>query len=269
MRAQPLAVVSLVVALVGSGLLVAAPAGSQPTTRFEHRFRIDSERFNAGPIEIGSVRGVARGSYTLDVRDDGRYTISGGMRGTHIAYKTRLTFRAQGRLVEGAFVPSRYSARVQHDSVLAEDRIRQTRIDFDYARGRAFAWATSEKEGRRRVIYDNRPAGVAIDRGVKDPISALMGVLTADPSGEVPIRTVVDGAIVTYRVRDLGRRNVTIHGAPVPCRVRAFTVPAGAIDANPYEFTLWSRQGNGRHVLQARIAPAGNSLLARYERTIQ
>jgi hypothetical protein len=75
--------------------------------------------------------------------------------------------------------------------------------------------------------------------------------------------------VVTYQVRDLGRRNVTIQGASVPCRVRTLSVPAGAIDSQPYVFTLWSRQGNGRHILQARIAPAGSSLLARYERTVQ
>jgi len=263
------AISSVVVAVVAGSLLVARPAASDPPRRFEHRFRIDSERVSAGPIALGKVRGVARGSYSLELGEGGRYTIRGGMRGTHFAYKTRLTFRVEGRVENGAWIPSRYFAQIEHDSVLAEDRTRSTAIDFDYTRGRAFAKTTSEKDGRRRVIRDTRPAGVPIDRAVKDPISGLMDVLTADRAGEVPLRTVVDGAVVTYRVRDLGRQSITVGGAPVPCRVRSLTVPAGAIDQHPYVFTLWSREGNGRHVLQARIAPAGSSLMARYERTIQ
>lgn len=267
--ASRLAVLVVLTALVGGSLLVAGPAGSEPPRRFEHRFRIDSERVAAGPLALGAARGVARGSYSLEMRDGGSYTIRGGMRGTHFAYKTRLTFRVDGRFENGAWVPSRYFAQIQHDSVLAEDRTRSTAVDFDYAHGRAFARTTSEKEGRKRVLFDTRPAGVAIDRGVKDPISALMDVITTDRAGEVPIRTVVGGVVVTYRVRDLGRQSVAVGGAPVPCRVRSLSVPGGAIDEHPYVFTIWSREGNGRHVLQARIAPAGSSLVARYERTIQ
>lgn len=269
MSASRFAAAAAVVAAMSGAWLVTSPALSDPPRRFEHRFRIDSERFAAGPIEIGSVRGVARGSYSVEVREDGGYTIRGGTRGTHMAYKTRLTFRADGRLVNGAWVPSRYFAQIQHDSVLAEDRIRSTAVDFDYEHSRAFVKVTTEKDGRRRVKMDNRPSGLPIDRGVKDPISALMDVLTADRAGDVSLRTVVDGQIVSYRLRDMGRQNVTVLGAPVPCRVRSLSVPAGAIDRNPYVFTLWSREGNGRHVLQARIAPAGSSLVARYERTIQ
>ena len=129
MHAGRLAAVLLVVAVVGGSLFVTTPARSQPTsaqpsTRFEHRFRIDSERVNAGPISIGAVRGVARGSYALDLREDGHYAIKGGMRGTHFAYKTRLSFEVEGRLDGGAWVPSRYVARIQHDSVLYARRTR-------------------------------------------------------------------------------------------------------------------------------------------------
>lgn len=273
MRAAPHASLALAaLSLVGGLAAVERSAGSQPApaTRFEHRFRIDSERVSAGPIEVGAIRAVARGSYSVEQQADGKYKIRGEMRGTHVAYKTRLGFTTEGRLVDGAWMPTRYVARVHHDSVLAEERTRETRIEFDYARGRAFARATSEKEGTKRVVYDTHASGgVVIDRNVKDPISALMDVLTTDRAGEVPLRTVVNGAVVSYRIRDLGRQNVTIRGAAVACRVRSLSIPAGAIDPHPYQFTLWSRQGNGRHILQARIAPQGSSLIARYERTIQ
>lgn len=268
-RLDRLTVVAVGIALVGAGLFVAPPASSDPgaSTRFEHFFRIDSEHIKAGPIDLGAVRNVARGAYAVDVRADGQYAIHGGMRGTHVGYKTKLSFRTEGRMDGNAWMPTRYVARVEHDSVLAEDRTRETTIDFDVAHGKAYARATSEKDGRRRVLYDTRPAGTAIDRGVKDPISGLMDILTADLSGEARIRTVVGGAVVQYRVRDLGRQNVNVQGAQVACRVRSLSIPAGAIDSNPYVFTLWSRQGNGRHVLRARIAPAGSSLIARYDRT--
>lgn len=272
MRATPHTAVVLVAVLAAGGLLlVGRPVESQPTpaTRFEHRFRIDSERVSAGPIEVGAIRGVARGSYSIEVKADGKYTIRGEMRGTHVAYKTRLGFTTEGRLTDGAWMPTRYVARLHHDSVLAEERTRETRVDFDYARGKAFARATTEKDGTRRVMYDTRQNGVAIDRNVKDPISALMDVLTADRTGEVSMRTVVNGTVVSYRIRDLGRQTIVVRGANVPCRVRSLSVPAGAIDSNPYQFTLWSRQGNGRHILQARIAPRGSSLMAHYERTVQ
>jgi hypothetical protein len=252
--------------LLGS-VVVVAPAVSTPPSTSESHYRIDSEHVRAGPIRLGSLEGLAKATMIVSHRPDGSYGVRGGLRGTYFAYHSQLSFHAEGRMVDGRHESRRWEAKIVHDSIFADDETRTTTIEFDRARGVAHARGLQIQDGAEHVLYDVSGTALPIDARVQDPVSAILDAVAAGEARDHEVRTIVSGRPTTYRLRALPAEAVTVAGAAVPCRVWSLAVPAGVIDDFPYRFTVWTaaRRGN---VLQARIAPGGNHLLARFVRTV-
>lgn len=252
--------VSLPLALLSSGPIFAQPSGS----RVRNDYQINAEELVAGPVTLSDIPNFASANYSV-LENNGRYDITGNMRGRHRFYHSRMNFHVYGEIRNNRYYPQHYEMHFTHDSAINSEGTIKTIIDFDYVNHKAFPY--SRHETQNRMLYDFRQNGVAIDDRVKDIISGIMDFRKSDMNSSGSIRTLINGRVTEYPVTFEGNADVDFHGSPVPCAKFSMRIPKNVIDSNPYRFMFWITQSRSRTPLKIRIQPGRSTLWAIHQST--
>lgn len=245
--------VSLPVALLSSGPIMAQPSGSRVT----NDYRINAEELSAGPVTLTDINNFATAGYSV-TENNGRYDISGNMLGRHNLYHSRMRFHVYGEVRNNRYFPQHYEMQFTHDSALNHEGTIKTIIDFDYVNHKAFPY--SRHETRNRMLYDFRPNGVVIDDNVKDIISGIMDFRNSSLNSSTSIRTLINGNVTDYPVAFEGSEQINYQGSQIPCVKYSLRIPKNVIDSNSYRFMFWITQSRSRTPMKIRIQP-GRSIL--------